>query len=136
MAGLVGLAPRLPHIWARVTTSVPPIVAASRKLSALVAHVLPPARQAILPGQPISGVLQLNCGGKLIALPRVNWEPPMRVVPNEAAHDFIKRIHETLGTTFCRLIGAHIAAALWSSLHRHKRPWPEVKTACSSLSPA
>lgn len=113
LAGLAVLALLLPRILARISTPVPPIVPAPGKWFALAARALHLSLYAFLLAQPILGVLQVDYAGKLVTLPWVGWNLPTLVAPNGAAHDLVKEIHETLGTIFYWVIGAHIAAALW-----------------------
>jgi cytochrome b561 len=113
LAGLAVLALLLPRILARLRTTAPLIVPAPGRLMAFAASALHLSLYAFLLVQPILGVLQVDYAGKLVTLPWVNWTLPSLVAPNEAAHDWLKELHETLGTIFYWVIGAHIVVALW-----------------------
>lgn len=63
--------------------------------------------------QPILGLLALNAGGHLLALPALGIEIPALVGPDQALKNQVKEIHETLGTAFYLVIGLHAMAALF-----------------------
>ncbi|WER47632.1 cytochrome b [Cupriavidus sp. WKF15] len=63
--------------------------------------------------QPILGLLALNAGGHVMALPTLGLEIPALVGPDEALKNQVKEIHETLGTAFYLVIGLHAIAALF-----------------------
>ncbi len=63
--------------------------------------------------QPILGLLALNAGGHVLALPVLGIEIPALVGPDQVLKNQVKEIHETLGTAFYLVIGLHAMAALF-----------------------
>jgi cytochrome b561 len=63
--------------------------------------------------QPVLGLLTLNAGGHVLALPTLGIEIPALVGPDQALKNQVKEIHETLGTAFYLVIGLHAMAALF-----------------------
>jgi cytochrome b561 len=63
--------------------------------------------------QPLLGLVALNAGGHLLALPSLGIELPALVGPDPALKATAKEVHETLGTAFYLVIGLHAMAALF-----------------------
>lgn len=63
--------------------------------------------------QPLLGLLAMNAGGHVLALPALGIEVPALVAPDPALKDSVKDLHETLGTAFYLVIGLHAMAALF-----------------------
>jgi cytochrome b561 len=63
--------------------------------------------------QPILGLLALNAGGHVLALPALGIEIPALVGPEQVFKNQVKEIHETLATAFYLVIGLHEMAALF-----------------------
>ncbi|WP_373379473.1 cytochrome b [Cupriavidus nantongensis] len=63
--------------------------------------------------QPLLGLLAMNAGGHLLALPALGIEVPALVAPDPALKDSVKDLHETLGTAFYLVIGLHAMASLF-----------------------
>ena len=63
--------------------------------------------------QPLLGLLAMNAGGHLLALPSPGIEVPALVAADPALKDTVKAIHETLGTAFYLVIGLHAMASLF-----------------------
>jgi len=63
--------------------------------------------------QPLLGLLAMNAGGHLLALPSLGLEVPAMVAADPALKDTVREVHETLGTAFYLVIGLHAMASLF-----------------------
>lgn len=99
------------RIYARITTTAPPITPALAPLQNLSAKLMHVALYLFMIGMPLLGWILLSATGKPI--PFFGLELPALVAENKGLADLIKEIHETGGTVGYFLVGFHAVAALF-----------------------
>lgn len=111
-AGLVVLGLAVPRLLWRLVRGAPTPEPGWR-LMQLAGSAMHWVLYLFILAQPLLGLLTINAGGHLLALPQLGIEIPALVGPDPALKDTVKEIHETLGTAFYLVIGLHAMAALF-----------------------
>ena len=103
---LVGL-----RIYARFTSTIPPITPEIARWQSQLAKLTHFALYAFMIVMPLLGWLVLSASGKPI--PYFGLELPALVAKNKELASAVKEIHETIGVIGYYLIGLHSMAALY-----------------------
>ena len=111
-AGVLVLALAVPRLLWRLVRGAPPDEPGPR-LMQLAGEAMHWLLYLFILAQPILGIVAMNAGGNLLALPVLGIEIPAIVAPNPDLKSLVKDIHETLGTAFYLVIGLHAVAALF-----------------------
>lgn len=111
-AGVLVLGLALPRLLWRLVRGAP-APEPGRRLMQFAGEAMHWVLYLFILAQPLLGLLAINAGGHLLALPQLGIEIPALVAPDPALKDTAKEIHETLGTAFYLVIGLHAMAALF-----------------------
>ncbi|WP_354686215.1 cytochrome b [Cupriavidus necator] len=111
-AGVLVLGLAVPRLLWRLVRGAP-APEPGRRLMQLAGEAMHWVLYLFILAQPLLGLLAINAGGHLLALPQFGIEIPALVAADPALKDTVKAIHETLGTAFYLVIGLHAMAALF-----------------------
>jgi cytochrome b561 len=118
----VGLSILLLVLWRlglRLRAAAPPITPPLPTWQAWPAKTLHVALYAFLVVMPLLGLATAWSDGKMLHLPFTGIAVPALLPENRTLARQLQELHETIGTLFYWVIGAHVLAALWHHLVRH-----------------
>lgn len=111
-AGALVLALALPRLLWRLVRGAPAPEPGARWMQ-LAGEAMHWVLYLFILAQPLLGLLAMNAGGHLLALPSLGIEVPALVAADPALKGTVKALHETLGTAFYLVIGLHAMASLF-----------------------
>lgn len=112
----LGLSVLLLVVWRlrlRLRDGAPPVTPALARWNAWAGGLLHVALYLFFVVQPLLGLATAWSDGKDVLVPFTQIALPALLPENEALAHTLEDLHETIGTIFYWVIGAHILAALW-----------------------
>lgn len=111
MLGLTVLILAFVRIYARLTSTTPPITPPLKSWQLFISKLVHLALYALMIGLPLLGWATLSAAGKPI--PFFGVELPALLAENKDLAKTLKELHKTIGEAGYYLIGLHAAAALF-----------------------